>query len=47
MDPGGRLPAIPNAGTDLNAYYDRKALNFFRRRTPRRAGSSIGRAPTW
>lgn len=27
--PGPVLPAIPNAGTDLNAYYDRKALNFF------------------
>ncbi len=27
--PGPVLPAIPDAGTDLNAYYDRKALNFF------------------
>ena len=28
--PGAVLPAIPSAGTDLNAYYDRKALRFFR-----------------
>ncbi|HEY1249935.1 MAG TPA: hypothetical protein VGH97_02015 [Thermoanaerobaculia bacterium] len=27
--PGAVLPAIPVAGTDLNAFYDRKALNFF------------------
>lgn len=28
--PGPVLPAQPSAGTDLNAYYDRKALRFFR-----------------
>jgi hypothetical protein len=28
--PGAVLPAQPAAGTDLNAYYDRKALRFFR-----------------
>ncbi|HSB35687.1 MAG TPA: hypothetical protein VLH41_02350 [Thermoanaerobaculia bacterium] len=28
--PGSVLPAVPAAGTDLNAYYDRKALRFFR-----------------
>ena len=28
--PGPVLPAYPAAGTDLNAYYDRKALRFFR-----------------
>jgi hypothetical protein len=28
--PGAVLPAQPSAGKDLNAYYDRKALRFFR-----------------
>jgi hypothetical protein len=28
--PGGALPAVPLAGEDLNAYYDRRALRFFR-----------------
>lgn len=28
--PGAVLPAVPSAGTDLNAFYDRKALRFFR-----------------
>ncbi|HYX21462.1 MAG TPA: hypothetical protein VFA98_11515, partial [Thermoanaerobaculia bacterium] len=28
--PGAVLPAIPVAGEDFNAFYDRKALNFFR-----------------
>ena len=28
--PGAVLPAYPAAGTDLNAYYDRKALRFFK-----------------
>lgn len=28
--PGPVLPAVPSAGEDLNAYYDRKALVFFR-----------------
>ena len=28
--PGPVLPAVPAAGQDLNAYYDRKALRFFR-----------------
>jgi hypothetical protein len=28
--PGAVLPAVPVAGADLNAYYDRKALRFFR-----------------
>ena len=28
--PGPVLPAVPAAGTDLNAYYDRRALRFFR-----------------
>jgi hypothetical protein len=28
--PGPVLPAVPVAGKDLNAYYDRKALRFFR-----------------
>jgi hypothetical protein len=28
--PGPVLPAVPVAGTDLNAFYDRKALRFFR-----------------
>ena len=30
--PGPVLPAIPVEGTDLNAYYDREALRFFRDR---------------
>jgi hypothetical protein len=30
--PGPVLPAIPAAGKDLNAYYDREALRFFRDR---------------
>jgi hypothetical protein len=29
-NPGKVLPAIPVAGEDFNAFYDRKALNFFR-----------------
>jgi hypothetical protein len=29
-NPGAVLPAIPVAGEDFNAFYDRKALNFFR-----------------
>ena len=29
-NPGAVLPAIPDAGEDFNAFYDRKALNFFR-----------------
>ncbi len=28
--PGAVLPAVPAAGDDLNAYYDRRALRFFR-----------------
>lgn len=28
--PGAVLPAVPVAGDDLNAYYDRRALRFFR-----------------
>jgi hypothetical protein len=28
--PGAVLPAVPVAGQDLNAYYDRRALRFFR-----------------
>ncbi len=28
--PGAVLPAVPVAGKDLNAYYDRRALRFFR-----------------
>ena len=28
--PGPVLPAVPSAGKDLNAYYDREALRFFR-----------------
>ncbi len=28
--PGDVLPAVPRAGEDLNAYYDRRALRFFR-----------------
>ena len=28
--PGNVLPAVPLAGEDLNAYYDRRALRFFR-----------------
>ncbi|MFY9549520.1 MAG: hypothetical protein WAU32_00080, partial [Thermoanaerobaculia bacterium] len=28
--PGPVLPAVPAAGTDLNAFYDRQALRFFR-----------------
>lgn len=28
--PGPVLPAVPVAGRDLNAFYDRRALNFFR-----------------
>jgi hypothetical protein len=28
--PGAVLPAVPVAGVDLNAFYDRKALRFFR-----------------
>jgi hypothetical protein len=28
--PGAVLPAVPVAGVDLNAYYDRRALRFFR-----------------
>jgi hypothetical protein len=28
--PGAVLPAVPVAGEDLNAYYDRRALHFFR-----------------
>jgi hypothetical protein len=29
-NPGAVVPAIPVAGQDFNAFYDRKALNFFR-----------------
>ena len=32
--PGVVLPAVPVAGEDLNAYYDRRALRFFRGRNP-------------
>ena len=32
--PGAVLPAVPVAGEDLNAYYDRRALRFFRGRNP-------------
>ena len=28
--PGPVLPAVPESGSDLNAYYDRQALHFFR-----------------
>jgi len=41
LRPGGRwvsgevLPAVPVAGDDLNAYYDRRALRFFRTRDAR------------
>jgi len=31
---GPVLPAVPIAGEDLNAYYDRRALRFFRGRNP-------------
>ncbi len=33
--PGAVLPAVPAAGDDLNAYYDRRALRFFRTRDAR------------
>ncbi len=33
--PGAVLPAVPVAGDDLNAYYDRRALRFFRARDAR------------
>jgi hypothetical protein len=32
--PGDVLPAVPDAGEDLNAYYDRRALRFFRHVDP-------------
>jgi len=33
--PGAVLPAVPVAGDDLNAYYDRRALRFFRNQDAR------------
>jgi hypothetical protein len=32
--PGAVLPAVPVAGEDLNAFYDRRAIRFFRGRNP-------------
>jgi len=31
---GARLPVLLDQGVDLNAYYDRQALNFFHGRAP-------------
>ena len=46
--PGRVLPAVPGRGKDLNAFYDRKALRFFRDvdREDRQRSSSRARAPT-
>ena len=44
--PGAVLPAIPVAGEDFNAFYDRKALNFFRGVDPKtKAAVYSGESP--
>ena len=45
-NPGAILPAIPVAGEDFNAFYDRKALNFFRGVDPKtKAAVYSGESP--